>query len=67
MSESNKKPVIFRTSLREWQAQFQARRALIAELKGADEAPAVEAEAQAPARAKKFLPRKRLSRGAAVR
>ena len=65
MSESNMKPAILRTSLRDWQARFQARRAVIAELKGADEAPPIEAPA--PVREKKFIPRKRIKRGAAVR
>jgi hypothetical protein len=66
MSESNAKPVSFRLSLREWQERFQARRALIAELKGTDTAPAEDAP-PAPLREKKLLPRKRLSRGAAAR
>jgi hypothetical protein len=63
MSESNNKPSIFRTSLRDWQANFQQRKALLAELKGAEEAPA---EAQPPLREKKFIPRKRIKRGASI-
>jgi hypothetical protein len=64
MSELNNKPKILRTSLRDWQAAFQARRALIAELKGTDEAPAKQEEA--PVREKKFLPRKRLKKNASA-
>jgi hypothetical protein len=64
MSELNNRPKILRSSLRDWQAAFQARRALIAELKGTDEAPAKEEEA--PVREKKFLPRKRLKKNASA-
>lgn len=64
MSEQNNKPRILRTSLRDWQAAFQARRAIIAELKGTEEAPAQQEEA--PVREKKFLPRKRLKKNASA-
>ncbi|MBY0229727.1 MAG: hypothetical protein K2W96_10645 [Gemmataceae bacterium] len=67
MSQPNSKPTpssLFRPSLRDWQERFQARRALLNELKGEDEAPApAVAEEAAPTREKKLLPRKRRVRG----
>jgi hypothetical protein len=66
MSQSNSKPTLFRTTLRDWQEKFQARRALLNDFKGADEAPVQATEeaapAAAPVREKKLLPRKRRAR-----